>query len=59
VSRVNSDLGIGAFHDPVCVDHAKWILPRIEARHLAQERTIDVESELPADVEAGWSILAG
>ena len=36
---------------PVGVDHAERVLPRIKARHLAQQRPIDVDSELLADVD--------
>ena len=36
--------------DPVGVDHAERVLPRVEARDLRQQRPLDVDSELVDDV---------
>ena len=37
-------------HEPVRVDHAERVLPRIEARDLCQQRSVDVDAELVDDV---------
>jgi hypothetical protein len=39
------------FDDPIGIDHTQRILPRIESGHLAQQRAIDVDAELIADVD--------
>ena len=42
-------LGHLLVHDPVGVDHAERVLPRVEARDLADQRPVDVDAELVAD----------
>ncbi len=43
-------LGDVLLDQPVGVDHAHRVLPRVEARHLAQQRAVHVDSELVAHV---------
>ncbi len=43
--------GMLLLDDPVGVDHAERVLPRVEARDLAHERPVDVDPELLADVD--------
>ena len=44
------DVAVGRLHDPVAVDHAERVLPRVEARDLAHERPRGVDAQLVADV---------
>ena len=43
-------LGHLLLDEPVGVDHAERVLPRVEARHLREQRPLDVDAELVDDV---------
>ena len=40
------DVAVGLLDDPIGVDHAHRVLPRVEPRHLEHERPADVSDEI-------------